>query len=108
MTTLIRHNGAIAAVATARRVVLTGPLSDDDRLIVLAKARYAADVELGELEGPYTDEAAELYAEVLIFEGPRAQPGSPEYEAAKANPAVQRLIRRIAKRLSIPMPDDDD
>lgn len=73
MTTFIQYRGAIVAVATARRVVFTGPLAeshpnDPVRRFATGMAAYARELEAGALEGPYDQEDAELYARSLLID----------------------------------------
>ena len=72
MTTLISYSGRIVATASGGRVNFTPPLDTADqndplRRFVYAMGFYAADVGSAQLEGPYTDWDAALYARTLLI-----------------------------------------
>lgn len=77
-TTMIRYRGEIVAFATARQITYAGrvadlPATDPLRRFVHAMGVYASHVATGELDGPYTDDEAELFARTLLegLEQPR-------------------------------------
>jgi len=106
MTTLIRHGGAIAAVATKRRVILTRPLDEPDRRFVLALGRYAADVDDGLLPGPYDTADAELYARTVLIDDAEFLERAGELDEELAEHFLVPLTQIAAKRAEFDMPED--
>jgi hypothetical protein len=71
-TTMISYAGELAAFAGRNRIVYVGELADLEptdprRRFVHAMGVYAAHVASGELDGPYTDADAELFARTLLI-----------------------------------------
>ena len=62
---IIELDGRAAAVVIADRAVIPDALVGDDRLRVQAKAMYALEIHGGERPGPYSDDAAERYADAV-------------------------------------------
>ena len=70
MTTLIRHRGAIVAVAGPSRYYLAPalarlPVGDRERQLVVLKCEFAHAVASGRVPAPYSDARAEQYAALV-------------------------------------------
>jgi len=95
---MIRYNGAIAAVATPERVhfaphLADRPDDDPERRFVFAMGVCARDIALGELPGPYTDHHAAAYARAFLMP-------ADDLEEHASEPAEQ-----LAARLGVPVPE---
>lgn len=71
---LIKYDGEIVATTTPRRVFLTErieqlPTEDPRKRFIAAMCLYSGDIHAGELPGPYSDQAAELYAAAFVEAG---------------------------------------
>ena len=62
----INHNGQLAAVVVAGQAILDDTLADPDRRHVQAKCLYALEIAERQRPGPYTDAAAEQYAQQAL------------------------------------------
>lgn len=70
---LVFYRGAPVATATARRVFLAPDIEarsrdDPERRFILGMCLYGVDVAAGELDGPYDDQEAALYARMLLVD----------------------------------------
>lgn len=98
MATFIRYGDDIVAVASSSRlhITLEQPTEQLRRFLTLM-GRYAADVETGELPGPYNDQHAERYARAaLIPDEDFVQLGSQSDEALAAHFEVP--LEQIAQK----------
>jgi hypothetical protein len=102
MTTLIKYDGRIAAIASRARVHFCPPLHELDagdplRRFVHIMGRYARDIATGALPGDYSDEDAELYARTALIDDDdfHAVAGEPDAElAARFNVPLEQIARK--------------
>jgi hypothetical protein len=61
----IIHNGHVAAAVIDQHAIILTGLSPVEQRHVQAMCHYAMRIEAGEVPGPYSDQEAEAYAELV-------------------------------------------
>lgn len=104
---LITYNDDLVAIVSRRRVHFLPLVDELDqsaplRRFIYLMAHYAHDVDVGELPGPYTTEAAELYARTVLIDDDEldARTGDTDEDLAEhfAVPLEQIALKRIDRR----------
>ena len=70
----IEHDGRLVAMVGGGRALIAGGLTADVDAVAQAKCLYALEVQAGQWPGPYTNAAANRYAERALM---RACPTRP-------------------------------
>jgi hypothetical protein len=84
----------VAAVVSGRQAMIAADLAGADRARVQAKALYAIDIATGNRPGPYTDAAAERYADTVDALRADAAPSRTNARRTPAAPGRRRDGRR--------------
>lgn len=111
-TTFINFDGQVAAIAGERRFNLTPqfeqlPDGDPVKRFVAIMCVYARDVASGELPGPYSDAAAELFARLTLIDDDdfRARAGDTDRQLADHFRVPLEQIAAKRRDLDIPATD---